>query len=84
MLGSPTRIAASAGAYVLIFSWPFTQHMFKLDSSNWQMNSVAFISAAVGIVAVEIMSRIGPRIVAKQEAARMEAEEVAAGSLSGS
>lgn len=77
-------IAASAGAYVLIFSWPFTQHMFKLDSSNWQMNSVAFISAAVGIVAVEIMSRIGPRIVAKQEAARMEAEEVAAGSLAGS
>ncbi|MGV9480686.1 HAD-IC family P-type ATPase [Gordonia aichiensis] len=77
-------IAASAGAYVLIFSWPFTQHMFKLDSSNWQMNSVAFISAAVGIVAVEIMSRIGPRIVAKQEAARIEAEEVAAGSLAGS
>ncbi|MCM3895651.1 HAD-IC family P-type ATPase [Gordonia sputi] len=77
-------IAVSAGAYVLIFSWPFTQHMFKLDSSNWQMNSVAFVSAAVGIVAVEIMSRVGPRIVAKQEAARMEAEEVAAAGLAGS
>ena len=68
-------IAVSAGAYVLIFSWPFTQHMFKLDSSNWQMNSVAFISAAVGIVAVEIMSRIGPRIIARHERERDDAEQ---------
>ncbi|WLP93025.1 HAD-IC family P-type ATPase [Gordonia sp. NB41Y] len=50
-------------AYVIIFSWPWTQEMFKLDSSNWQMNSVAFIAAAIGIVCVEIVSRVLPRIV---------------------
>ncbi|GAA1481354.1 cation-translocating P-type ATPase [Gordonia sinesedis] len=62
-------LAVSAGAYVLIFAWPFTQHMFKLDSSNWQMNSVAFVSAACGIAAVEILSRVVPRIVAAREPA---------------
>ncbi|MFW0795775.1 HAD-IC family P-type ATPase [Gordonia sp. CPCC 205515] len=51
-------LAVSVGAYVIIFAWPWTQHMFKLDSSNAQMMSVAFISAAVGIVGVEIVSRV--------------------------
>ncbi|MGW0039986.1 HAD-IC family P-type ATPase [Gordonia sp. NPDC003376] len=54
-------------AYVIIFAWPWTQHMFKLDSSNWQMNSVAFVAAAIGIVCVEIVSRVLPRIVGTGE-----------------
>lgn len=56
-------LGASVGAYVIIFAWPWTQDMFKLDSSNWGMNSVAFIAAACGIVGVEIASRIVPRLV---------------------
>ncbi len=56
-------IGVSVAAYIIIFAWPWTQEMFKLDSTNWQMNSVALISAAVGIVAVEIGSRIVPRLV---------------------
>ncbi|MET9202930.1 HAD-IC family P-type ATPase [Gordonia sp. NPDC003585] len=63
-------IAASAGAYVIIFAWPFTQHLFKLDSSNWEMNSVALTSAAIGIVAVEAVSRIVPRVVAARDMRR--------------
>nr|WP_124711227.1 HAD-IC family P-type ATPase [Gordonia insulae] len=61
-------LAISVGAYVIIFSWPWTQHLFKLDSSNAQMMTVAAISAAVGIAAVEAVSRIVPRIVAARGA----------------
>ncbi|WP_439031993.1 HAD-IC family P-type ATPase [Gordonia terrae] len=57
-------LVGSAGAYVLIFAWPFTQDLFRLDSSNWHMNSVALVSAAVGIVCVEIVSRVVPRVLA--------------------
>ncbi|WP_223205300.1 HAD-IC family P-type ATPase [Gordonia jinghuaiqii] len=57
-------IAVSAGAYVLIFAWPFTQDLFRLDSSNWEMNSVALIAAAVGIALVEAVSRVVPRWIA--------------------
>ena len=60
-------LAVSAGAYVLIFSWPFTQDLFELDSSNWTMNSVAFVSAAVGIVLVEVVSRLAPRWIAAHD-----------------
>ncbi|GAB17830.1 putative cation-transporting ATPase, partial [Gordonia effusa NBRC 100432] len=56
-------LAASVGAYVIIFAWPWTQEMFKLDSTNWTMNGVALISAAIAIVAVEITSRVLPRVV---------------------
>ena len=66
-------IAVSAGAYVIIFAWPFTQHLFKLDSSNWQMNSVALVSAAIGIAAVEAVSRIVPRVVAARDLRRHSA-----------
>ncbi|ROZ89402.1 HAD family hydrolase [Gordonia sp. OPL2] len=59
-------IAVSAAAYVIIFAWPWTQHMFKLDTSNMQMLSVAFISSAVGIVAVEAVSRVVPRFAARR------------------
>ncbi|MGC4935718.1 HAD-IC family P-type ATPase [Gordonia sp. DT30] len=61
-------MAASVGAYVIIFAWPWTQHMFKLDSSNWQMNSVAFIAAACGIACVELVSRILPRVIDRRAA----------------
>ncbi|MFW0785388.1 HAD-IC family P-type ATPase [Gordonia sp. CPCC 206044] len=57
-------IAVSVLAYVVIFTWSWTQDLFKLDSSNLQMISVALISAAVGIVAVEIASRVIPRVIA--------------------
>ena len=66
-------IAVSAGAYVIIFAWPFTQHLFKLDSSNWQMNLVALVSAAIGIAAVEAVSRIVPRVVAARDLRRHSA-----------
>ncbi|MFT4044708.1 MAG: HAD-IC family P-type ATPase [Gordonia sp. (in: high G+C Gram-positive bacteria)] len=58
-------LVASALAYVIIFAWPFTQHAFKLDSSNWTMNSVAFIAAGCGIAAVEVVSRIVPRVMGR-------------------
>ncbi|GAC68260.1 putative cation-transporting ATPase [Gordonia soli NBRC 108243] len=61
-------IAVSALAYVIIFAWPWTQELFKLDSTNWQKTSVALISAAVGIVAVELVSRIVPRVAAARQA----------------
>lgn len=60
-------LGASAGAYVLIFALPFTQRLFELDSSNWQKNAVALTSAACGIVAVEIASRVIPRAMAARD-----------------
>ncbi|MCZ4651888.1 HAD-IC family P-type ATPase [Gordonia amicalis] len=57
-------LGVSAGAYVLIFAWPFTQDLFRLDSSNATMNSVALVSAAIGIVCVEAVSRVVPRWIA--------------------
>ncbi|MGV9710917.1 HAD-IC family P-type ATPase [Gordonia sp. NPDC003424] len=61
-------LAGSVGAYVIIFSWPWTQHLFKLDSSNAQMMTVAFISAAVGIAGVEVVSRVlPPRVASARE-----------------
>ncbi|GAA3723774.1 HAD-IC family P-type ATPase [Gordonia hankookensis] len=60
-------IGVSVGAYVVIFWWPWTQDLFKLDTSNTQMMSVAAVSAAVGIAAVELVSRMVPRIVAARD-----------------
>nr|WP_245551510.1 HAD-IC family P-type ATPase [Gordonia rhizosphera] len=65
-------LVVSVAAYVVIFTWPFTQDLFKLDSSNLQMISVALTSAAVGIVGVELMSRIVPRYVAGRDVERAE------------
>ncbi len=62
-------IGVSVAAYVLIFTWPWTQHLFKLDSSNMAMMSVAAVSAAVGIAGVEVVSRVIPRFLAQREAA---------------
>ncbi|WHU48050.1 HAD-IC family P-type ATPase [Gordonia sp. L191] len=68
-------LVASVGAYVIIFAWPWTQHMFKLDSSNWDMNVVAFIAAACGIVGVEIVSRLLPRLVGDRDSGHIDGAE---------
>ncbi|MEV2222018.1 HAD-IC family P-type ATPase [Nocardia vinacea] len=46
-------IGASILAYVLLFTIPFTRHFFKLDPSNIELTTAAFICGAVGIVLVE-------------------------------
>ncbi|GAB21669.1 putative cation-transporting ATPase [Gordonia polyisoprenivorans NBRC 16320 = JCM 10675] len=68
-------LVASVGAYVIIFAWPWTQHMFKLDSSNWDMNVVAFIAAACGIAGVEIVSRLLPRLVGDRDSGHIDGAE---------
>ncbi|MFT4125985.1 MAG: HAD-IC family P-type ATPase [Gordonia sp. (in: high G+C Gram-positive bacteria)] len=55
-------LAVSVGAYVLIFAWPWTQDLFKLDSGNGSMNIVALIAAAIGIVCVEITAQVLPGV----------------------
>jgi len=74
-------LAVSAGAYVLIFAWPFTQDLFHLDSSNWTMNSVALISAVVGIVCVEAVSRVVPRWIARHGSPAEHSAEVEASAV---
>ncbi|NDZ96334.1 HAD-IC family P-type ATPase [Streptomyces sp. SID6673] len=68
-------IGVSVGAYVVIFWWPWTQDLFKLDTSNTQMMSVAAVSAVVGIAAVELVSRMVPRIVAARDRRRADAAD---------
>ncbi len=51
-------LSVSAGAYVLIFLIPWSQDMFLLDVSDPQKLMVGAISAAVGIVCVEVVQRI--------------------------
>ena len=51
-------VGVSVLAYVGIFTVPFTQRMFHLDSSNAGMMAVAGICALVGCVAVEVCSRM--------------------------
>ncbi|MGC5255275.1 HAD-IC family P-type ATPase [Gordonia sp. DT218] len=68
-------LGVSVGAYVLIFLWPWTQDLFKLDTSNAQMMSVAAVSAAVGIAAVEVVSRMVPRVVAARDQRRADAAD---------
>ncbi|MBF6212893.1 cation-translocating P-type ATPase [Nocardia puris] len=46
-------IATSVGAYVFLFTVPFTREFFALDPSNWALTSAAFVCGAVGIVLVE-------------------------------
>ncbi|MYR06565.1 HAD-IC family P-type ATPase [Gordonia sp. SID5947] len=74
-------LGVSVAAYVVIFAWPWTQDLFKLDSSNAQMMSVAAVSAAVGIAAVEAVSRIAPRIVAARDRRRADAGDPGGGGL---
>ncbi|GAC80221.1 cation-transporting ATPase E [Gordonia malaquae] len=51
-------IGVSVVAYVLIFTVPFSQRMFHLDSSNAGMMAVAAVCAVVGCAAVEISTRV--------------------------
>ncbi|MFC0314415.1 HAD-IC family P-type ATPase [Gordonia phosphorivorans] len=51
-------VATAIVAYVIIFLWPFTQDLFKLDSSNGTMMWRAGICALIGMVAIEVSSRI--------------------------
>ncbi|WP_327096884.1 HAD-IC family P-type ATPase [Nocardia vinacea] len=46
-------VGASILAYVLLFTIPFTRHFFKLDPSNIELTTAAFICGGVGIVLVE-------------------------------
>ncbi|WP_207842797.1 HAD-IC family P-type ATPase [Williamsia soli] len=55
-------ISGSALAYVLIFSLPLTQDLFKLDPTDWAKTSVALIASAIGIAAVELLWRLNPVI----------------------
>lgn len=61
---------------MLIFAWPFTQDLFRLDSSNATMNSVALVSAAIGIVCVEAVSRVVPRWIATHRSPAEHSVEV--------
>ncbi|NLG46019.1 HAD-IC family P-type ATPase [Gordonia sp. (in: high G+C Gram-positive bacteria)] len=63
-------LAVSVGAYVLIFTLPFTQRLFHLDSSNGQMMAVAGVCAAVGIVAVEISTQVLNRYLERRNKLR--------------
>ncbi|WP_132993145.1 HAD-IC family P-type ATPase [Gordonia zhaorongruii] len=51
-------VGISVLAYVLLFTVPFSQHTFHLDSSNAAMMSVAGACALVGCAAVEVSSRV--------------------------
>lgn len=51
-------VSTSVVAYAIIFLWPFTQELFKLDSSNGSMMLKAAICAVIGMVAIEVSSRI--------------------------
>ena len=53
-------LSVSVLMYVLIFSLPFTQEMFKLDPTDWGKTTIGLVTAAVGIVAVEILWRLNP------------------------
>ena len=57
-------LVGSALAYVLIFSLPFTQELFKLDPTDWSKTGIAAIASAIGIVAVEVLWRLNPTIAA--------------------
>ncbi|MGK9270620.1 HAD-IC family P-type ATPase [Williamsia muralis] len=57
-------LVGSALAYVLIFSLPFTQELFKLDPTDWSKTGIAVIASVIGIVAVEVLWRLNPTIAA--------------------
>ncbi|GAA4664991.1 HAD-IC family P-type ATPase [Gordonia humi] len=65
-------IAVSVLAYVLIFTVPFSQRMFHLDSSNGGMMLVALVCAAVGCAAIEISSRVLGRVLERRRAADLQ------------
>ena len=62
-------VAVSVIAYVLIFTVPFSQRMFHLDSSNAGMMAVAGVCAVVGCAAVEVSSRVLSAVVDRRRSA---------------
>ncbi|MFM9377553.1 HAD-IC family P-type ATPase [Gordonia sp. VNK21] len=68
-------VSVAALAYVGIFTLPLTQDLFKLDSSNGSMMATGAVCAAVGIVCVEVSSRIlKARLERRAAAQRAERE----------
>lgn len=78
-------IALSVLGYVVIFAWPWAQDLFILDPSNAGMMSVSAVCAGVGILAVEVLSRVMPRLVAVRRSADHEdhANHIAARDMAG-
>ncbi|WOC12954.1 HAD-IC family P-type ATPase [Gordonia sp. MP11Mi] len=62
-------VAVSVIAYVLIFTVPFSQRMFHLDSSNAGMMAVAGVCAVVGCAAVEVSSRVLAAVLDRRRSA---------------
>lgn len=58
-----TLVVASASAYVLIFSLPWTQQKFFLDPSNLWVTSVALAVGVMGAAAIETMWWVRARIL---------------------
>ena len=56
-------IAGSAGAYVVLFAWPFSREFFALDPSNVAATTAAFICGGVGIVLVEVSWTVTGRML---------------------
>lgn len=56
-------VVASASAYVLIFSLPWTQQKFFLDPSNLWVTSVALAVGVMGAAAIETMWWVRARIL---------------------
>ncbi|WP_026918785.1 HAD-IC family P-type ATPase [Gordonia shandongensis] len=66
-------LVVSALAYVAIFTVPFSQDLFHLDSSNGRMMAIAAVCAAVGIVAVEVSSRVLNAMLDRRSQATVDA-----------
>jgi cation-transporting P-type ATPase E len=55
-------IGVSALAYVVLFTWPFTQDFFALDISDTSATMTALVCGAVGIVLVEVAWTVSGRL----------------------
>ena len=51
----PSLIGVSVAAYLLIFTWPFTQQAFHLDSSNADLMRTGLLIGLVGAVLIEAL-----------------------------
>jgi cation-transporting ATPase E len=56
-------LAGSAGAYVVLFAWPFSREFFALDPSNVAATTAALICGGVGIVLVEVSWTVTGRML---------------------
>ncbi|MFH5210797.1 cation-translocating P-type ATPase [Antrihabitans spumae] len=61
-------IAGSVAGYLILFALPFTRTFFKLDPTNVDVTVAALIIGAIGMVLVEIASRIGVRMASANDA----------------